>query len=742
MGMSNRILQHWLRTWGRAFLLSGLLAISILGTAQQSLSWGLSSSSSPAQIEEALGILGRLPTLQSGDLDAALLRMGFSSRPPDWTTFSSKQKLRYVYRWADTVSDENGRNFITGLARSFEEKYESLRFDPVFRQVFSQEAVENAAKVEFQRPTPTQLNAALAPEMQRMLNVLARYVDGPGFLGRYSVATRHFGLKGQHLDDSLEKKDSALFLHDAARRANPPPPIHARLNALMQDVLIASEGASLDSELANIAKQIEKRYGKPPVMRVAGSFVDRSGNLRAEAERIRPNVAPYSAEGGIPDIPNVPGISNLSGGSGGGSPERARAAAEMHKQFESQAYRSQGSKAFRASVGRAGGRGGVIAGANVYTSLGQFQSLHVEIPAGVSCESPGVVRPKGRIVVRTADGASYQMIGIDCDILAAATGLVFKDFGNGFWRSGEAIGLASIDTESLTRTFPYFLPASGEPSGLGTRHRILLHPALVDLDVGRSVAFLDLWPSAGVSLMESTTGSSSVARWLTSLDRGAVATWKWIDRPADITADGNALRVVPRGRTHMLAFRTFTEQELIAEQKACDQKLPGHSAQKCTSLTETGNAGSVSDSFDRAASVLIRRNSDFAKAEQLMRVLAVFKQARIHGVTEVRGEIPLARPRAKTPTYLILSHNQDYIAASYKENSWQADCKDFSQAFNGAFKQLINPQNSQEENIKYVPFKGMALEFMLLDIAKQQVNGLSFDCDRFRVEFEKQTGRR
>lgn len=645
-------------------LLMGLLALSTGLHAQESR-WGLQSSSTMAEVGSALEILARLPSLRPTDLDVVLTEIGFdsASRPQSWKDLSEREKLRQAYRWAQSVSEENATAFLVAIAKRFEARYESIAFDPLLSRYVN--TGRSIPKVQFSRPTPTQLSQPLPREISDVIDRLSRYVDVPGPLGRGIVARKHFGLDGDRLLDTLQAREPRDFLDNAARRATPPPPIHERVNGLMQEVIRWSEAATHDAVLMQVAEQLIRKFGQPP---------GHSGKMRASDidpnERLKPTPQESADLGGN------------SGGGGGGTPERQRRALDAHQSFENKHYSRPESRGFRAAAGRAGGRGGVIAGSPVNSSgIGQPLSLTIKMPRDMTCAEMGRPAVFGDVVVRTTVG-EYRFPQVRCDVLLAARQLVFDKLGSIRWTPHDALGLASIDLDEKSAAFPFFLPDGGKLADVALRRRMVLHPALLDLPIGRSAIVLDLWPSAPIALLQASHQDRTVARWLKSMR--AAYTWKWLDTRAYISATKGEITIKPEGRRTILAIRVFTEKEQKTEDLACNPPLG--SQDLCARLQTEGSAGFLLEEFDAAAPILVSRVAEFADVEMLLKTLSLFRWARLGGVTEVKGHIPLppSTRRGLTPDSLALSLSRDWIATITAPANWEADCNIFVSRFERA----------------------------------------------------------
>jgi hypothetical protein len=636
--------------------------------------WGLSLDASAQQQQDALSTLASLSSLRGSRLDESLARLGFVSTlaQADWQALPEKAKLDMAYRWAAAVSPDNGHLFIASLARDFAKRYESLEFDPMFRHYFKPSQGSDAP-VQFRRPATGQVDAALDDEVARTLNRLATYVGGADGIGRYSVATAYFGLSGAELEDALSRRDPRDFLRFAAQRAPVPPKVTARINSLMAAVVARSEAAGADASLGSIHDTIVRRFGRP-----AGSD--------------RPTAAFFIGGDDQFDHPPAPGDGGGGGGGGGGgSPERAARAASLRQGFDARFYPHESGRSFMRVSGRMGGEGGVIAGAEVTSSLSRPVSVTLRARADVKCDDRKVAPLLVNIVVRTQD-SEYVYPDVPCDVALAARKLVYESNGVHAWVLGEAIGLASIDTADLTKTFPLFIPASNEGGYIAHRHGMILHPALVDSTVGRTVSLMDLWPSAPTLLLQRTNQDAHVGEWLR--DMGSSVTWKWTDSPARIDATGSSLTVTPRNRKNLISLHAFSRLDQILETIA-------------TAGGEDKKVGRNIETLDAASPALIANLPEFDRVERLYRTLAIYRWARTYGASASDGDVQFAKERIRTPDTVLVGVLGTYVAEGPAAGNWQAECITFYARLNRAAAAAIAAPDSRTNDRRRLAMEGV-----------------------------------
>lgn len=736
--MAHGIHAMWRSTW---WVVCGVVFALLLGAAptQARDSWGYTARSSRADVEAGFNALARLPTLRPSELDDTLSRLGFSHdmHSATWRSLSDLEQLSAAYRWAYAAGGpENGEKLIAAVANDYSRRYESMQFDPVFQQLFLSNG-KPSNKIEFRKPTPSQLSEPLPREASRLIRRLAVYIDGPGPLGRANIARKIFGLEGAALEDTLGERKPREFLKAGSRRAPVPPPIYQRLNELVRDVIIASEAAGVDPELAKLAAEFRKKFGDIPAL-VAGA-------PRSSVIDGKEHVA-LDPLGRGPDIPGPEGPA----ASGGGSPERMARAAEMHRSFDAKHYPGKSEMRYSSVRVRGGGRGGVIAGAGVTSQIGNARLLSFRSAAHSVCGVRGKEIAKGDLVVVSV-GGTYTLANVNCDVFFAARRIVYENLGVASWHDGDAIGLASIDTGGdLTRTFPYFLPADLDLSKAGLRKGMLLHPGLTDLDIGRAAALLDLWPSASLLIRSSTANDPAVIAWLRQLDGSR--TWKWSDSPALITVESNAIVVRAKDKPSLISQRGFDRADLIAEEAAdpvrkaamldqfktncindgqspleCGRKVAGLD-QALTQAASAKEFGKEITALDAAVPVLVRSISDFARAEELFRILSLMRWAKQSGAPMPTSKMQLVASRAATPDTIVVGILGDYIAGASRAGAWEQECRLFLSRLQKALQQLKNDSDSLAKDRREIAWRILARDLRKAGLLHGTLDSPELSC--------------
>lgn len=587
-------------------LFAALMLFSAHGTVAQ--------SSEQVRIERDLDRLAALPNLQASDTDRLFSHLRFSPNMPmaDWRRLSALDQLTIAYNSAQAAEVPQGDRVVAETARFLAERYESVEFDPRLQPLLTPER-PTQEPISYGRPAPGRALEVPPLAIRNQLDRLALYVEGAHPLGRVAVLKRTFGLRSPELERALRHRDPKRMLRTAITLAAPPPTQSERVRNLARDVSRFTDAGTLDASIQELLRE------RAPPMEAPSA------------------VSADSGAGG--------------GGGGGGSPARVEEAARRNASFDADDYRTESARTpsgqgrptytqaqhrtFSRAISRARGRGGVVLGAPVTAaaSIGRPTRVWIEM-GGQSCRGEHPERVWGELRVAAGAGAVYVYGPIPCDELVAAKRVVFDAFTDmPAWRPGEAIGLVTVDFPSSGRVE---LPPRNEEAMV---FKMLLHPALVDLDVGRAVAFCDLLPAVRVHLLRSAGQDVSVATWIAELSR--YRNWRWHERETHLVADGDQLRV----STTDTQSGSVLDVLAIAESGAADQP------DKLDHLR----------SFAPAAAVLTEKVAEYRRLDSFMRTAAVLRWAKTNGANFV-GRVPdLSAPRPKTPDYIGFDPGGEWI---------------------------------------------------------------------------------
>jgi hypothetical protein len=646
------------------------------GAALAQTQFGQGGQSGVRSIDSRLELLAQLPSLRAAEVDPLLRQVGFTPNmsDQDWRSLSTREQIETAYRSADAAGGDNGERFVHNLARQIETKYESVAFDPVFQSQFMSDA-PLPGPVNYAMPSQFQRTAPLPHQVSVALDSLSVYVEGSGPLGRVNVLRSHFNLRSPELEQALARRNTRAMLAFAAIKAVPPPTVDVRVNRLARDAVANFDSAGADHALRDALNRMNANAAEPAVA------------PRGQALAV--------AEDGLV-VPDVPG----GGGGGAGSPDRVARAAQAHASLDRAHYQTAASRKFSNVRMRAGGRGGVIAGSPVTAPVGIGTPRIIWIYIQDSnCATAHGMETQGSVVLDFVDGKRLQLVGVPCDAMVASKRVVYDSIaGVGPWVPGDAIGLVSIALDRDQTAFPLFIPKDLDAARIGRRMRMILHPGLTDLDIGRSIALLDLWPSAAGALVEASARSPQVTSWLRDLHEMEASTWKWSDAPMSITVEEARLKVTGGP----LGFRAFdgidslrerllerTEDELrqfVAECRAPNSEEMRQLCNQVSAAVSRTDSGRDMGTFRLAAADMTKHVYDVRRAAQFMQVLAVFRWARQQGAQIAGAEPRLPSNRTKTPESILIGFDGSWIATATSTSNYNTDCLVFFDRF-GKLKQ-------------------------------------------------------
>jgi hypothetical protein len=593
---------------------------------------GYGQSSSGARVSHELDALSQLPHLAPADTSALFSAIGYrpTMSAADWSQLSNRDQLEIAWRAAEAAPQPQGERMLYAAAQFLAARYDSIALDPRFERHFGR-APPGTGPIRYGNPA-TRASIPVPPEVADSLDGLSRYVEGTGAFGRVDVLRRYFGLESPELERALRSRNTRNMLQTAMSLAPIPPTQEERVDTIAKDV-----AGHFDSAFADTAtRRVLEGLGPEP----------RGGHPHAAAFLAAQNRAPPRAADGFAIPGSEPsgggGIGGGGGGGGGGAPERVAAAARENAAFDARYYSEAGARSFSRVVFRVEGRGGVVLGAPVTADAALGKPLKITIDrGGASCAGANPEQVWVAVVVRTSSGL-FRTGPVRCDEAYAAERMTYGVYGDmAPWRPGEAIGLTTINGQT-----PFF-PPSGHTYEAASQFNMLLHPALMDLDIGRMVAFSDLLPSAPGALARGAGRAPEVSRWLAAMQRHDVDTWRWHEKPMVIAARGFALSAEPADHSSsVLTLLTLTEKDARNERA-------GHT-----------KVGSYLPEFGPASSVLVRQVREYQRLDSLARTVAIFRWARENGADYFGHRPDLGPGRPMTPDSILVAWDGKWITGA------------------------------------------------------------------------------
>lgn len=581
----------------------GIAAVLIVAALLLALPATADAQALPESHQRALAVAAEYLTFGSRDVDRVLSSNDYSPPVPAtvWQRVPAIRKLEIAYLEAvNAAPDSGGDEFLALLSQDLARQYESARKSPVLSPFL---AKPNPIYVEFkplqQIPSNPNVPADVRPVIQKIAEVCT---IGPNPI---TILTEDFGLSPTEAYRTLSTSktiDGALV--SAISRHSP---------------------AEQRVRVAKASERLAKRYESLRYDAILSPFLPQK---------------PGSPGSDFPGFdPRQPG----GGGSGGGGglprakpPAPTRNSAEAYKSFRARNYARPASRGFGRVAVRIGGFGGVVFGNSV-------KALGIPPPKTISYSAEG---SNGKLTITFGDGTAASLEDVSVDEVSAAHAIVYKNVGSDPDDPADAaIGLVSLNPVSL-RDCP------GGKARYSSAFDVLLHPALVDSDLGWSVLYADALPIAGermrTTIAKRIPENASALLAVEAFGRHAM-NWKITDAPLVIRAAGGRLSVErdatdtpypePLRRSAHIEFRPFTDAGYELFDSDEESEEPGPDQFLGTQLYWNTPA-------------LLRVFDDYRKLNAFAGVLAVFRWAH-SAKAQVASSIP-APTKVSTPEAIMI----------------------------------------------------------------------------------------
>jgi hypothetical protein len=283
-------------------------------------------------------------------------------------------------------------------------------------------------------------------------------------------------------------------------------------------------------------------------------------------------------------------------------------------------------------VERAEGFGGVVFGSPVSDdNLPALKSLRWQH----NSKTPGW----GTLHCTFGDGVDRVMGPVSLDDAWAAWKIVFSPVPQASaWEPGHGIGLVGIDNQ-----VGYF---DCGPHGLiheGRRWRVVMHPAIAELNLGWSVLMCDALPLEELQpgLLQSVRagGDAKLGEKIRQQWSKSMATWKFVDVPTVIRLDplqGSRVYVEPRLNSHSVPVVSHGTDAFFTMQ----------------AFDEAGNVlPKFAEQFYPLVPALVRASRDYQRLNDFAQVLSIYRWAKSRGAScDPLNDAP---PRVDTPASIV-----------------------------------------------------------------------------------------
>jgi len=600
------------------------LCLILLGTGSLAQ---LNDAISPQQQKAMAAVSAFIADQKWDHADQMLREYGYKpANEANWKQYPVIRKLEAGYLAARTNnSPESGDYFLALLAQDMARRYQSVRVDENLKPYLKMKVSPDG--LTFSPPTtPHDPATAVLPEPARKaVQSLAKFCDGNALGGARGFLTNYLGLSE---DDAYGILRSSSTNEEAIQRGmaasvkqHGPVELKARLNQSVAELDRVFDGAS----------QHETTF-EPFRTHKAGTsdsiiFRDEPGPL------------------------TDPVLSHASG-----LPAPVETPTERYSHFVDKNYSGLDLLQFLAMLGGGGGFGvtgngngfgGVVFGSEVKADdnlsalkLKSMEWLHVSTDAnGQSI---------GKMIFHFADPKNnnatiqrtYEPV-LQEDAYAARE-IVFGRYpGLHEWQPGQGIGLVGV-----TDRTPYFECGPDKLVNEGVRWRVIMHPALVNLELGWAALMVDVLPIKQKTLLDLArkNGTDRDYQAIESWLENTPGNWKFHETPLLIRMDAEHLTVLgmpDAGNPKDLRQAAY----LDAEGYDFGGRDPW-------------------DKFSPAVVPLTKISSHYERINRFAAVLSLFRWAKS---THISPPAPIDRPaETHTPASIIIAEDGFFAAPDYK----------------------------------------------------------------------------
>jgi hypothetical protein len=614
-----------MKPFRRPLLLTLLIVVALAGTPRLLVG----DVTISAEHKQAIRVASEYVALSSTGVDRYLQRYEFPvpTTAADWRRFPAIRKLEIAYTAAETAKQGGGGRLLALLAHDLALRRQAVRTEPALRTFLA--APPPLDDIEFSKPELHRPVTPLQSKTREAIRSIAHYTANG--VDPVDILVRDIGVT----------PDRAYTILAAA-------PSHETALA----TAFAEVSSDHQATLEKIVTRLAERYQSVPYDSHLSQYLKRRNTEPAAATS-----APEPRQEPPHDSPSFsPSPGGGGGGGGEGMPriEPPRASRSADAAFSEFTGSSEGEVVVR-SFGEmavvAEGFGGVVLGNTIADD-------HLPSVKSVSFAPPGAI--KGDLVVTFIDGSSSRLPDVSADEALAAKRIVFDRVG---FRDKDPED-AGVGLTGLRARFEY----SGCGHVTGEAFDMVIHPALVNLDLGWSAVYADLLPINRSRIMrpalqkrKSDAAFDDVQALLDALDEEDAYNWKFVDVPLSISRSNDVLFVernaesgeFPEGlrRVAFIEMRPFITSDrvrVLDRIEGSDSEVDF--AKMRNTLRQTPYNKVLADLSYTTMPSLMHLFPDYARLNSFARVLAVFRWVKHrHGV--FIGDVPVPAP-VRTPEAL------------------------------------------------------------------------------------------
>jgi hypothetical protein len=541
-----------------------------------------------------------------------------------WQGYSPVQKLAIAYQYADAAQAGGGERMLALLSQNLAREHSAAADEPALSRYQAME-LPRFTRISFQKPTNPSPLTELEPHIKSAILKIAEYAR-PNTLGALpSFIRRHTKLSdGVVFDLMVEGGTTSEMLHRAVARVAPELR-EAVVKSMVLHTIAKFEAASYEPAFKPF---IDDRKNPPD------SFTVFINDPKPPADK-----PPGSSGPEIDPFHRPPGSGP---GSNGARPGVEPQSVRRYREAIEKDYKTPELRRYRKSTEDVKGFGGIMLGNRVEaaSTLGKPASLRFDQETGAAV---------GKLIVRLKDGSERVFPSVLTEDAYAAHRMIYEKVdGAPDWKPDEVIGVVGIN-EPGPRFYIDYGPTE-KRSWLVKP--IVLHPALVGLDLGNAAVLLDATPRYGrpslYKSVEKAMGAEARMEVSTlfnheapELDKRAYLN---VDVPLQLLDDGKSIAIrrisdqdvtgVPEG----ILRSTFIELHVMTNSEAKD---PADRFDR-----------DFAAEFYRLVPVLAKSHYAYHRINRFIPVLALYRWAREN---EASSEPPPRPPQTHTTDSILVN---------------------------------------------------------------------------------------
>jgi hypothetical protein len=569
----------------RKTLISVMAALILLVAI--SIGWGQALHPSiGAEEGKALSMIAKYAGSHSGWLDRQLESHRFQpGLPPDiWHPFPAVRKLEGFYLAAQAGGTGGGDKALALLARDLAQQYESVKYDPALKRYFGDR--QAAGPLAFGKPASTaKLEWRASPEAGKAMLAIGKYCDGGTMGGAQGILQHYLDLPPETAFEILRTSNSSA-------------------NAIQQAMNWVPEQERAP-KIRTIVSTLQESYESARYEEAFVPFSDR--HEWAPRER-RPAVT-----------------------------EAARDGVNYNEYLESNHLKEAGARKFDSLKVDPETFGGVVLGNRVTPELPGKVEVITWLPDADNSST-------GRLIAQFVDGTEKEYAPVLREDAYAAHQIVYAGVrGAGPIAEGEGVGLIGSFGE-----VPYFEIGATRIQHEGIRSRIVMHPAIADLDLGWSLMLADVLPRQHARFSSLLGSAENAAKLDATGWRPEMDGWKFTDVPLTISGQGGRLIVERQGGQFPEDLRRSAFFTLTA--------FSAYGGKARTTFP---------DVFYPLVPELTHTSHEYDRLNRFAAVLAIFRWAKASGAGSI-GRFNVIS-KVPTPASIVLTEKEYLPMPDYEE---------------------------------------------------------------------------